>query len=163
MSDKVGIYFWVRVGVMILTLVAVITLMYRLKSPDALLGTATPANSINLCPTRVSSISVIGRFALTQEGMSWFRLADGQRTELDPVAVEKWFSNHCTVEVQPVADAKDGAPLMTLAYVSGSPQTLLMNEDNIFSLGGLYFKSTQMIQLLTSLETLPTPKKPGQK
>ncbi len=155
MKQKVGIYFWVRVIVMCAALVAVITIMFRLNSP--------PSSELNICPTRVSSVAVIGSMALMQDGMTWYRAKGGQREELEPVAVEKWFGLHCKVDIEAVSGPapKETHPWVTLAYVSGVPKTVQRAED-IYMWDGRYFRSTELTQAMTELESLPSAKKPGQ-
>ena len=140
---------------MMCTLVAVVTIMYRLNTPAS--------HELNICPTRVSSISVIGSMALIQDGMIWFRTKNGQREELDPIAVEKWFGAHCSMAIEAVSGTapKDTRPWVTLAYVSGLPLTI-QREQNIFMFGGRYFHSEELTQAVAELESLPPAKKPGE-
>lgn len=163
MGPKVGFYYWVRVGVMILSLIGSIMLMRKLSKPGALGGVAA-TDSVDICPTRVSSVSVIGRFAIMQDGMNWYRTGGPEgRTELDPVAVEKWFAANCRVNASKEGTNAGASPLMTLAYVSGLPMTLLVNGDGIFSLNGTHFRSGDLSQGINELENLPPVAKPGQK
>lgn len=149
-----------RVGVMILTLVGVILLMKKMNSPNAF---STAGNeSVNLCPTRVSSLSVIGRFAIVQEGLNWYRTGDSGRTELDPVAVEKWFGQNCKVSATKEGANEGATPLVTLAYVSGLPMTLLVSGDGVFTFNQSHFRSLELSQAITALEHLPNVVKPGQ-
>jgi len=159
-QPQIGIYYWVRVGVMILTLVGVLSVMYRLK-PTSFLG-GSNANSVNLCPTRVASVAMIGRFALIQDGMKWYRAEQGERTELDQIAAEKWFGAHCKVSAEQVESNEGASPLLTLAYVSGSPKTILMSPDGVFTMDQSHFRSLQLVQAITALENLPIATKPGQ-
>lgn len=155
--QKVGVYFWVRVTVMIITLVGVIFLMYRLNGPSA--GRA--ANAVQLCPTRVSSVSVIGRAAVFQEDLKWYRAQAGGREELNPIEVEKWFSKYCTVTAEPVqAPSGEATPVMTVAYVAGLPITLKQSGDGIFSWGDVHFRSAKLDEAIQALTSLPA-KKPG--
>jgi hypothetical protein len=158
LGPQVGIYFWVRVGVMVLALAGVLTLMKKLDMPGALGG----GDSVDLCPTRVSSVSLIGRFAIIQDGMTWYRTGDGNRTELDQVAVEKWFGEYCQVTATKVASNDGAAPLLTLAYVSGLPLTLMVNAEGVFTFNRSHFQSAELTQAITALEHLPTAAKPGQ-
>ena len=160
MGPKVGIYFWIRVGVMAAALFGVITIMKRLNQPGAL-GAGNEA--VNLCPTRVSSVSMIGRFAIMQDGLKWYRTGDGgERTELDPVAVEKWFGENCQLSGAKEEASPGGTPLMTLAYVSGLPATILMSADGVFSMNKSHFRSQDLLRAITALEHLPPAAKPGQ-
>lgn len=155
MKQKVGVYFWVRVVVMCAALVAVIAIMFKLNSPKS--------HELNLCPTRVSSVSLIGSLAIIQDGMTWFRAAQGERKELDQVAVEKWFGLHCMIDIEAVKGPapSDMNPLITFAYVSGSPVTLQRSGD-IFMLHGQYFRSNELTEALKELESLPVKPKPGE-
>lgn len=154
MKQKVGIYFWIRVIVMGCTLAAVLIIMYRLNTPSL--------RELNVCPTRVSSISVIGSMALIQDGMTWFRTKEGQREELDPIAVEKWFGEHCKVEIESVSGVapKETRPWITFAYIAGSPVTIQQAGD-ILMLNGRYFRSSELTQATAELESLPPVRKPG--
>jgi hypothetical protein len=155
MKQKLGVYFWVRVIVMCAALVGVVWIMFKLNTPDAA--------EFNLCPTRVTSIALIGETAVIQDGMTWYRLENGQRKELDQVAVEKWFLANCKIAIQAVVgDApKETHPWATIAFVSGSPITL-QRADSIFTFDGRYFRSQQLTQAMTELQALPEAKKPGE-
>lgn len=162
MGPKVGFYYWVRVGVMILSLVGIIMLMKKMNSPGVFAGPATN-ESVDICPTRVSSVSVIGRFAVMQDGLNWYRTGDANgRTELDPVAVEKWFGVNCNLPALKEG-ANDGAtPLLTVAYVSGLPATLLVNADGVFTFNRLHFRSPELSRAIRALDSLPILAKPSQ-
>lgn len=155
MKMKVGVYFWVRVAVMCAALVGIVVLMYKLNVPDSA--------EFNACPTRVTSIAVIGEMALIQDGMTWYRSKGGERVELDQVAVEKWFSANCKVAIQAVSGEapKESHPLVTFAYVSGSPVTLQKSGD-IYIYSGSYFRSEHLTRALAQLNELPPAKKPGE-
>lgn len=161
MKQEIGIYFWVRVGVMLFTLAGVLLLMQKLKSSEGLFSASS--DKVDICPTRVSSISVIGRFAIMQEGLKWYRTKEGERTELDPIAVEKWFGINCKVSAEKIAspvETKD--PVVTFAYVAGLPATLMTGENGAFALNKSHFRSPQLAQAILDLETLPAPTMPGQ-
>lgn len=155
MKQKVGVYFWVRVAVMCLALVGIIVIMYKLNVPDSA--------EFNVCPTRVTSIAVIGEMALIQDGMTWYRSKAGERIELDQVAVEKWFSANCQVAIQAVSGAapENAHPFVTFAYVSGTPVTL-QKSGEVYVYGDRYFKSEQLEKAVVQLAELPPAKKPGQ-
>jgi hypothetical protein len=143
---------------MVLALAGILTLMKKLNMPGALGG----GDSVDICPTRVSSVSLIGRFAIVQDGMTWYRTGNGQRTELDPVAVEKWFGEYCQVSARKVPANDAAAPLLTLAYVSGLPLTLMVNAEGVFTFNRSHFQSAELAQAITALEHLPSAAKPGQ-
>lgn len=155
MKQKVGVYFWVRVVVMCAALVGVVWIMLRLNSPNAA--------EFNLCPTRVTSIALIGETALVQDGMTWYRLENGQRKELDQVAVEKWFLANCNIAIEGVMGEapRETHPWATIAFVSGAPITL-QRADSIFTFDGRYFRSQQLLKAMAELQALPGAKKPGQ-
>lgn len=162
MGPKVGVYFWIRVAVMAAALFGVLTIMKKLNQPGALAGGGGD-ETVNLCPTRVSSVSMIGRFAIKQDGMKWYRTGDGEeRTELDPVAVEKWFGENCQLRATKESANADAAPLVTLAYISGLPSTIMMGPDGVFSMNQSHFRSQELLKAITALEHLPTAAKPGQ-
>jgi hypothetical protein len=155
LGPKVGLYFWVRVGVMILALIGVLTLMRKMNAPNA-------TNSVELCPSRISSISVIGRFAILQDDNQWYRTGEGgERLQLDSTAVDEWLKSSCTVPVSFEGANSDAKPLLTLAYISGLPATLMVNEDGVFTFHQAHFRSLQLSQAITSLENLPLASKTG--
>ena len=140
---------------MILALVGVLTLMRKMNTPSP--------QVVDLCPSRVTSLSVIGRFAILQDGDQWYRTGDGgPRVQLDPTAVEVWLKSSCSVAASFEGANSDAKPLLTLAYASGLPATLMVNEDGIFSLNQSHFRSLQLSQAITELEHLPTTSKPGE-
>lgn len=147
---------------MVLALIGVITLMRKMDKPGVFSGGAAN-EAVDLCPTRVTSVSVIGKFAIMQDGMNWYRTGGPQgRTELDPVAVEKWFGGNCKVTASTEAANEGATPLLTLAYVSGLPATLLMSADGIFTFNRAHFRSQELLKAVSDLETLPAVSKPGQ-
>ena len=170
---KLGIYFWIRVGVMAMSLTAVLLTIHHLNNPQSggLLGvyryfngTKTGGESIRLCPTRASSVSVIGKAAVFQESLKWYRAGEGERTELDPIAVEKWFSEYCTIHAQP-STKPDGElqPVATVAYVSGLPSTLMQAADGTFLWQDKYFRSDELNQAFQALIQLPEARTPERK
>lgn len=154
MKQKVGLYFWIRVAVMCAALIGVVIIMYKLNVPDSA--------EFNVCPTRVTSIALIGDLALIQDGMTWYRSKGGERVELDQVAVEKWFLANCKVAIEAVSGEppKNTHPLVTFAYVSGTPVTLQKSAD-VFTYSGTYFRSEHLNKALAQLAELPPAKKPG--
>ena len=147
--QKLGRYFWVRVVVMVFSLAGVIALIYKLGQPAH--------NTVTLCPTRVSSLSVIGRAAVFQEGMKWYRThGSGERTELDPIAVEKWFAEYCSVDVEKISGEtapvqSQGEPIITIAYVAGLPITLRQSDDGVFHWGAHNFRSPKLTEGIARL------------
>lgn len=161
MSKKVGGFFWFRVAMMAIALSAVIWTIYTLNTPGArtplevLAG--VPESSFNLCPTRVSSVSVVGRAAVFQDSLKWYKVEGGERRELDSVAVEKWFAHYCKVAAHPVPKpAGDSKPVVTLAYVAGSPVTLRQSADGVFSWQNYHFVSEALSKGLDELFEIPT-------
>lgn len=157
MKQEIGIYYWARVGVMICSLLGVLYIMNHLN-----LGHDTSPSSVTLCPTRVSSVAVIGKAALMQDGLQWYRTQDGQREELDPVAVEKWFSQYCTIAAEPASKPESAQPWITWAYVSGSPKTVQQATDGVYVFEGRAFRAPALMQAVQDLENLPKVTKPGQ-
>ncbi|HMN67412.1 MAG TPA: hypothetical protein PKC28_02640 [Bdellovibrionales bacterium] len=173
--EKIRPTYWIRPIIMTATLIAVMSIIYKIKQQGGGFFTGAPMvegrehvsrTAVHLCPTRVSSLSVIGKFAILQDGMKWYRSRDGQREEVNQIAVEKWFSEHCTVkadlmDMPPTAAVT--APIVTLAYVSGEPVTLQRSADGLFALGKNYFRSPELEAALESLEQIPSPTVPGGK
>lgn len=153
---------------MMITLSAVVYTIYTLNNPGTkgifqlIAEMNQPSHQrVNVCPTRVSSVSVIGKAALFQEGLKWYRTLAGTRQELDPIAVEKWFSEYCTVgsELAP-APADNSLPIATFAYVAGLPVTLQQSGSGIFTMNGIHFRSQKLVEAIESIATLPVATKP---
>jgi hypothetical protein len=152
---------------MAISLIAVVSTIYKLNHPgtrgllEIMAGIGSP-NKVRLCPTRVSSVSVIGKTALFQEDLKWYRTEGGQREEVDPIAVEMWFSEYCTVKGEPAEKPPgESQPVMTLAYVAGLPVTLQVAENGVYTLGKAHFRSAKLNEAIKTLTELPkasTPK-----
>lgn len=147
--NDLSAYFWVRIGVMVVSFFAVVGLIYKLNqfSPSDL--------TLILCPTRVSAINTADGKGIVQEGMRWYRRNNGNLEELDPVAVEKWFGKHCKVAIEPVAKADSTGVLFVVNFVSGPPETLYMAGEGLFRWQNRTFKSVQLEEALNSLKDLP--------
>lgn len=160
-TEKIGIYFWVRVAVMFIVLLSVISLMRRL-GPGGSTGTVAD-DQFQICPTRVSSVSMIGKTAVFQDGMKWYTTKSGERRELNTIAVERWFSEYCSVPADAVAAPETpGQPLVTLAFVAGSPMTLNFSPDaGVYSWHGRHFRSKKLDEALQALDELPIATPPG--
>lgn len=166
-KPSLGAYFWVKVTMMMVTLAAVIYTIFTLNNPGTkgifqlIAEMNQPSkNRVNVCPTRVSSISVIGKAALFQEDLKWFRTLEGTRQELDPIAVEKWFSEYCAVGSEPAPAPSDNSlPIATFAYVAGLPVTLQQSESGVFTMNGFHFRSQKLVEAIESISTLPAATK----
>lgn len=148
-AKELSTYFWVRIGVMIVSFFAVVGLIYKLNqfSPSDL--------TLILCPTRVSAINTADGKGIVQEGMRWYRRNNGNLEELDPVAVEKWFGRHCKIGIEPVQKAESTGVLFVVNFISGPPETLYMAGDGLFRWQNRTFKSQQLEDALRTLQDLP--------
>ncbi len=148
-TTNLSTYFWVRIGVMMVSFFAVVGLIYKLNqfSPSDL--------TLILCPTRVSAIHTAEGKGIVQDGMRWYRRNNGNLEELDPVAVEKWFGKHCKVEIEPVKMADSSGVLAVVNFISGPPETLYIAGDGLFRWKNRTFKSQQLQDAFNSLNNLP--------
>lgn len=151
---------------MMISLVAVVSTIYKLNNPGTrglleIMAGMGSANKVKLCPTRVSSVSVIGKAALFQEDLKWYRTHSGEREELDPIAVEMWFSEYCTVRSEPAEKPGDGSqPVMTMAYVAGLPITLQMSESGVFTFNNVHFRSSKLKEAIQAIGEIPKASNP---
>lgn len=159
--------YWFRVIVMIFAFVGVLTVMRQLNSA-AKTGSSAPLveiftgrplseNSIDLCPTRITELQMLGGPFFYQSGMKWVIRQNGQVAELDQIAMEKWFSRNCVLETTPVADVKNAQPILKVSFVAGVPQTLMSSSEGFIWMGRK-FKSEQLqlaLAELTKIETKP--------
>ena len=142
---------------MIVALIAVLGIM-RYLDGSARPGIPKPpslSTTIELCPTRVTRLHA-GKLTIFEEGMQWFRQNEGStRERLDPVAVEKWFSRHCSMEATKVSASADVHEALKVFFVTGEPQVLLESASGEFEWMHQPFKATQMATALKELLELP--------
>lgn len=117
------------------------------------------AAAVNLCPTRITRLEA-GHVAVFQDGMDWYRTSSTEKERLDPVAVEKWFSRNCALEVKKTSASADVTAALKVFFVSGEPQTLLKSASGEFEWMGQPFISTHMDKALNELVELPVTTKP---
>jgi hypothetical protein len=160
-----GVMYWVRVVIMIFAFVGVLTVMRQLNSA-AKTGSSAPLveiftgrpqsdNAIDLCPTRITELQLLGGPFFYQSGMKWVMRQNGQVAELDQIAMEKWFSRNCVLETTPIDDVKDPQPIVKVSFVAGVPQTLMSSPDGFIWMGRK-FKSEQLQLALAELTKIPT-------
>jgi len=94
---------------MVASLAAILFLMkYMNQSPGSrsqiagfFLGGSPDLEHVEMCPTRVKKIEVVGGTSVTQDtGGNWIRESDGKREELASLPVERWLSENCTITPQ---------------------------------------------------------------
>ncbi|MGE4131910.1 MAG: hypothetical protein AB7F86_09740 [Bdellovibrionales bacterium] len=154
---KVGFRFWLRVAVMAVAFVGSVFAIQRLRVTDK-------AEKANLCPTRVTWLKTADGVVVAQDGLNWIRKENGQAVELDPIATEKWFSQHCRLTVEaktPVPESK-AEIFLTLSYVAGPPVHLRKTDDEVYIWKDLFFRSSQVPEAIEALKTLPIRTRPGQ-
>lgn len=154
--------YWVRVVVMIFAFVGVITVMRQMNSaakkgsPAPLVEIFTgpkPAvsdDSVDLCPTRILEMHMIGGPLFLQKDLKWFMRVGANEMELDQIAMEKWFSSNCHLQVTPVTDVTNPEPILKVTFVTGEPANLMSSPDG-FVWRGRKFKSEQLQKALQDL------------
>lgn len=173
-----GIYYWVRVGMMIACFVVVVATIRAMNSGKpvaspilSMLGMDSGKGSsvrekITLCPTRVVALESSDGVMLREQDMKWYREIKGEgRVELDTVAVEKWFGTHCTVSAESVATSETAVSSgYTFTYVNGQNAILsgLAGQPGVYRFGELTFRSSELDEALHSFSSLPTRPTPGQ-
>jgi hypothetical protein len=154
-----GTAYWFRVGMMALALGAVLFIMRRLnQTPSSWMsGHKTSASTvIQLCPTRVTRLEA-GDLVLFEKDMTWYRQGEGSSARrLDPVAVEKWFSQNCTLNATRVSPSADVHNALKVFFVSREPEMLLRSAGGEYEWMGISFSSGQMDEALNALPNLPT-------
>jgi hypothetical protein len=156
---KVNFWYWLRAFIMVCALIVTIFIIRKL---DRTSPSADPSATINLCPTRVTAIAQSEGTTVVQDGLAWFRKVNGGMEELDPIAVEKWFGRNCRVKADFAEGAPtSGAPVATVAFVSGPPQVLLVTGEGIYSWMGRAFRSTELQEALKDLKALPLRLRPS--
>jgi hypothetical protein len=157
----VGVMYWVRVVVMVFAFVGVMTVMRQLNTATKR-GSGTPLveiltgpkpeieNGLDLCPTRVLEMHMIGGPLFFQKNLKWFMRLGAQEQELDQIAMEKWFSANCHIEITPTPSVSDAEPILKVTFVSGEPASLMSSPDG-FVWRGRKFKSKQLQKALQEL------------
>ena len=160
---------WVRVGLMVFSLIAVLWVMHYMRSrqmPDGFPTLAAPTGTFSLCPSRVAWLEVNG-LRIEETSTKWFRhpIGSDKAEELDPIAVEKWLSAFCSALTREISTATgDGVfvPYVQIGYVAGDPQSLLHSQQgDTYVLQGHHFVSKDLNEALKTLNTLPLAKPPG--
>ena len=159
---------------MVITLAAVLWAMHYMRSsqsaaPNGFVGVLPhPADTFNLCPTRVVWLELADARIAEQAG-KWLRTdRAGQVTELDPIAVEKWLSSFCSAltDEHPGEAVTEGwQPSLRIGYVTGTPQALdgrtTKEGPTEYHLGHHHFGSHDIDEALHTIITLPPAKAPG--
>lgn len=136
-------------------------------------GAAEPAarharliGQITWCETRVRELEEPGVFRLYQDGSKWFFDRQGQKKEVDFVAVEKWFARHCSLHVEAAAVSAQQTlhPGLVVKFVRGPDQTFERAEGSgtIYRWRNQTFKSPELDMALSLLGDLPSPRPPNQ-
>lgn len=167
-----GTKYWARVFMMCVTLAAVLWAMYFLNRsrkqryyvpPGAhVVYRVGDADTIVICPTRVTSLETADGQRVVEEHMKWMRESAGSRQELNAIAVEKWFGSNCSVKIRPGDSGSDFKPVLHLTLVDGQKETLEVGNNGDFRLNGREFVSPQLTEALRKLPSLPAAPKPGQ-
>ena len=160
-----GAAHFFKVLLMCVSLAGVIVVMGRLnQSPGSMnvakrARTAKLVEGVNVCPTRVTRLEN-SAWSVFEEGLNWYRQTGSQRQKLDPIAVEKWFSQNCTLLGQPVAKVSPDLPnkveaALKISFVSGQPQTLSKTAEGYYGWMDRWYKSNQAAQAIQDLGALP--------
>jgi hypothetical protein len=115
------------------------------------------------CETRVSELESPGVFRLFQKGTQWFLERQGQSREVNPVAVEKWFGRHCSLNVEAAATRSTQlTPGLIVHFINGKDQTFQRDAVGIYRWMDHDFKSPELEAALSYLTQLPGPSQPNQ-
>ena len=160
-----GLLYWVRTLLLILAFAGTVFLIREINQPVSerrvqlfsFLGSPPDPTRVivNLCPTRITKLSLSANVEIVQRGLRWTKVTNGQATELDQVAVEKWFSAYCLFEAQKVAPSADVTPVLKAEFVKGPARELIRSAAGDFEWDGRSFRSDKMAEALTALETFP--------
>jgi hypothetical protein len=173
----VGIYYWIRVGIMVVCFVVLVVTIRAMNSGQPVASPILSAlgiksgtgdgvkERITLCPTRVVSIESSDGILLSEQNMKWFRETKGDdRVELDTVAVEKWFGHHCTVSAESVVVTESAVDRgFTFTYVNGENAILssVAGAPGVYRFAGRTFRSAELDAALRGFAELPLLKAPG--
>lgn len=161
---------WFKALFMTLSLALVVGLIYKLKNTEGLeeslglmLYGIDSKNSVDWCTTRVDEIEVPGKFRVFQEGLKWYKEeAKGSTVELGFIPVEKWFANHCRLNVEGKTEGlatelsgPNQATLARIGFVDGSDLVFKEIAQDIFTWDNVTFRSEQLKTALEDLAELP--------
>lgn len=155
--------YWLRVFFLVAFLGAVVWSMRRLNSgasPPLLPSTAS--TSVSLCPTRISWIES-EEWRLEEKRTKWYRTTrgSGQARELDPIAVEKWVSRLCSIDIQSYNAGREFPTLLKIGFVAGPVLEVFKATSGEFQAQGHAFFSKELSEVLRTLPELPAVKAPG--
>ncbi len=174
--------YFLKVNILILAFVLVLLSIHKIKiggitsSLEALLG-IEPQVEVELdedsplrelaqgvtrffwCQTRVQKLEFASGESLEQEGLRWFWTSAEGRQELNSVLIEKWFGDHCTLEIKQLAAdpvlREDMGLWMRVHFIRGNPQDFHLNPSlEVFHFSGRYFMSPQLVEATLSLKGL---------
>ena len=136
--------------------------VFAIRSLNQFKKSTPDRDSVNICPTRVTSITLPDGWTLVQDGLAWYRKINDVMEELDPIAVEKWFGAHCIMTAEDLQPADvAGITRMTLTFVNGSVQTLEELSGGKFKWINQGFSSTELKEALDELPALPIRLRPS--
>jgi hypothetical protein len=160
-----GIFYWVRTFVMVLAFAGTVFVIREMNQPVSesrlrlfsFLGSPPDPSLVvvNLCPTRISKLTLADGTVILQRGLDWTRVTGAGEVKLDQVAVEKWFSAYCLFEAKKTSASADVSTVLTLEYVTGPAQTLIKSAGGDFEWAGRPFRSDKMAQALAGVNTFP--------
>ncbi len=162
-----GILYWVRVGVMTLTLLLIASIIYSQQKGQSALQNFTNVffsaptdgrHKVVLCPTRVKSIQFPSGATLEQAGMDWARTQNNGQQILDTIGLEKWFGRYCTINAELAPTSALLSPgletLATWRYIQGEDQLLQKNTAGVYVWQNVAFISPTLDTALQELEAL---------
>lgn len=110
---------------------------------------------LNWCDTRVQELELPGGVVVRQVKMKWMAIEASETRALADLMVEKWFGQHCTVNVEAVAGTPAGEvsfqPYMTVKFIKGEPVTLMRSADGLFRWKNEMFRSTELENAIAEL------------
>lgn len=117
----------------------------------------------NICRTRVHAVVWADgkKVEELKQGLklTW-RSFNPEPRELPYMGVEKWFSRHCQIVIQPVRDAAqtpapgDFQPYLKLEFIDGEAQLIERTVDGIFRSGDAIFKSDDLEAAMAELSAI---------
>lgn len=158
----------IKASTLIVALVLTLFSIYQLNSkhvPDffSSLGFTEATQTFNWCTDRVAKMESLSekKWILFEENLKWKISRDEQpASEMNYLAVEKWFAQYCTVHVKELKSEKIfDLPLTHFAkitYNNGSTANFHFRGGNVYQINQVVFESVEMTEALEALRNLLT-------
>lgn len=145
-----------KINLMVVGLVVIIYTSHALSTrglPSSLgsfLGMGPSTNAIlnvSWCDTRVTSIEFEPGQKIFQEGYKWYSQTAGQSpTELNFLAVEKWFAEYCKVKAKNASDVPASGIAAVIEFIDGRREMIKTAGNGLFRWRDRSFESTELEQ-----------------